>query len=342
MKNSAKKISAWGIVLIVLCCIVSLVALVLIGAIGYFKLSVASYYSASEKEFVIPDLKEDFVPQGMHYDTNNKHFLVTGYSSSGEASPIYIVGEDPYKTVRLRNADGSDFRGHAGGIAMANDYVYIAGGDDRCLYVYSYSEILSVSDGGSVNCKGTFSTKASDNDYVDVSCVTVVGDRIIIGEFYRDIDYPTLDSHKLTTGAGDYNQALAVEFKLSSEAQFGIEPKPVSAYSMPDHVQGMYFTDEKVYLSTSYGATFSHILEYDVSRLNKSEITVLGTKTTLYELDSSSLSYDYKIAPMSEEIEIVDGRLYVMCESASNKYIFGKLIGGKWCYSTDLEKMKNK
>ena len=335
-----KKKSIVKILLIALISLVALVALVLIGAIGYFKLSVVSYYSASEKEFIIPGLKEDFVPQGMHYDENKGHFLVTGYSSSGEASPVYIVDDDSYKTVRLKKADGSDFRGHAGGIAVANDYVYIAGGDDRCLYVYSYSEILAAQDGGSVNCKGAFSTKASDNDYVDVSCVTVVKDRIIIGEFYRDIDYPTLDSHKLTTGAGDYNQALAVEFKLSLESEFGIDSDPVAAYSLPDHVQGMYFTDEKIYLSTSYGASFSHIFEYDVSRVNKSEITVLGTKTTLYELDSSSLSYDYKIAPMSEEIEIVDGRLYVMCESASNKYMFGKLIGGKWCYSTNLEKMK--
>ncbi len=328
------------ILLVFFLSLLALVALVLVGAIGYFKLSVASYYSASEKEFIIPGLKEDFVPQGMHYDADKAHFLVTGYSSAKEASPIYIVKDDSYKTVRLKNADGSDFCGHAGGIAMANDHVYIAGGDDRCLYVYSYSEILSAADGGSVNCKGTFSTKASDNDYVDVSCVSVVGDKIIVGEFYRDIDYPTLESHKLTTKAGDYNQALAVEFKLSKEAEFGIDPKPVSAYSLPDHVQGMYFTDEKIYLSTSYGASFSHIWEYDVSRVNESEITVLGTKTKLYELDSSSLSYDYKIAPMSEEIEIVDGRLYVMCESASNKYIFGKLIGGKWCYSTELEKMK--
>ena len=54
-------------------------------------------------------------------------------------------------------------------------------------------------------------------------------------------------------------------------------------------------------------------------------------------LDSSVLKTDLKIAPMSEEIEIVDGKLYVMCESASNKYIFGKFTGGKWCYATDLD-----
>lgn len=339
-----KKMSALKIILIALISLVALVSLVLIGAIGYFRLSVASYYSASEKAFVIPDLSDDFVPQGMHYDKASDSFFITGYSNVGEASPVYIVSRqnsgENYKTVRLAKEDGSDFKGHAGGIAISGKYVYIAGGDDRCLYVFSYDEICNANDGEKVICKGEFSTRYSDSDYVDVSCVSVVGNRIIIGEFYREVSYPTLDSHKLETKGGDYNQAIAVAFELSAEDEFGIAPTPVCAYSMPDQVQGIYFTDEKIYLSTSYGVAFSHILEYDVSRVNESKIKVLGAETTLYELDSSSLSYDYKIAPMSEEIEIVDGRLYVMCESASNKYIFGKFTGGKWCYSTELEKMK--
>lgn len=342
--ENKKKLSVWKIIIMAVLGIAALVALVLLCAIGYFRLSVAPYYSASDKAFVIPALNDDFVPQGMHYDAERDHFLVTGYSSAKNASPVYLVNEanngGNYKTVYLMKEDGTDFKGHAGGIAVSGKYVYIAGGDDRCLYVYSYDEILNSSDGGKVICKGRFSTKTSDNDYVDVSCVTVSGDRIIIGEFYRDVDYPTLPSHKLTTKCGDYNQALAVAFELSKEAEFGIDPTPVAAYSMPDHVQGMCFSGDKIYLSTSYGATFSHIYEYDTSRVAQSEITVLGTSTTLYELDSSSLSYDYKIAPMSEEIEMVDGKLYVMCESASNKYKFGKLIGGKWCYATNLEEMK--
>ena len=42
---------------------------------------------------------------------------------------------------------------------------------------------------------------------------------------------------------------------------------------------------------------------------------------------------------MSEEIVLVDGKTYVMCESASDKYKFGKFTGAKWCYATDLTKM---
>ena len=53
-------------------------------------------------------------------------------------------------------------------------------------------------------------------------------------------------------------------------------------------------------------------------------------------LDNASLIESIKIAPMSEEISITNGKCYIMCESASNKYKFGKLTGGKWCYSIKL------
>ena len=52
--------------------------------------------------------------------------------------------------------------------------------------------------------------------------------------------------------------------------------------------------------------------------------------------DSASQKSAKKIAPMSEEIIIVDGKLYTMCESASNKYIFGKFTSSDHCYATDL------
>ena len=66
------------------------------------------------------------------------------------------------------------------------------------------------------------------------------------------------------------------------------------------------------------------------------EITVLGQTVPRYVLDSSVLRKDIKLAPMSEEIVVVDGKLYTMCESATNKYIFGKFTSAKYCYATDL------
>ena len=92
--KNKKKLSVWKIMIMVVFGLVALVALVLVCAIGYFRLSVAPYYSASEKAFVIPALNDDFVPQGIHYDTEREHFLVTGYSSAKNASPVYIVSKD--------------------------------------------------------------------------------------------------------------------------------------------------------------------------------------------------------------------------------------------------------
>ncbi len=91
-------------------------------------------------------------------------------------------------------------------------------------------------------------------------------------------------------------------------------------------------------MSSSWGTAFSHIYQYDESRLQlQGNIALLGMELPLYALDSAALLADGVIAPMSEEIVVVDGRLYTMCESASDKYIFGKFTSGKWCYATDVE-----
>lgn len=339
----AKKLNVLSKIGIALCGVVVFVGIVLLGAIGYFKLSVASYYSASEKAFKIPGLADGFIPQGMKFDEKSQNFFLTGYTSNHTASPVYVVSKDgkTSKCVRLKNADGGDFTGHAGGIGVFGDWVYIA--DSRGVIVYDYNEILSAKDGDGVKSIGEFSTKATDDDYLKVSFISVANDKIVVGEFYREQNYKTLESHKLTTKAGDYNQALAVEYSLSTTATdtFGIVPTAEKAYSLPDQVQGMTFDGGKVYLSISYGVAFSNILEYDESALvRQDDISVLGETMPLYAMDSASLTKSYKIAPMSEEIVIVDGKLYVMCESASKKYIFGNLTGATWCYKTDLSKVK--
>ena len=314
-------------------------------AVGYFRLSVASYYTASKNAFVIPGLNDDYIPQGLDYDSEQEMFIMSGYMKDHSASPIYLTDKDGalLKKVTLFNPDGTDYTGHGGGVAVNGDFMYLTGGEDCCLYVYSYSELLNTEDDAKLSCLGVFSTKVSDTDFIENAFVTVHDGKLVTGEFYREESYPTLDSHKITTKAGDYNQALAVEYLLDANAPFGINPTPNKAYSMPDQVQGLAFNDGKVYLSTSWGLSFSHILEYDMSKLSlEGEIEVLGNTLPLYAMDSASLLNDYKIAPMSEEMVFIDGKLYVSCESASNKYIFGKFTGGKWMYATDLEKFNAK
>lgn len=332
------------IALIALGSLAALVTLVVVGAIAYFRLPVSDYYAASGKTFVIPDIKNDYVPQGMHYCPEEQVFLLSGYSASGRPSPVYVMDTEGnvQAKVTLQKTDGTPFVEHGGGIARFGDFVYVAG-DDARLHIFSFAEIMVADRGAAVRAKGEFSLKVSEDDYLIPAFVTVYKNTLVVGEFYREKEYPTPDSHHMTTAAGDKHHALALRFTLSESAEFGISPSPTLAFSLPDQVQGMTFSEngERVYLSTSWGLSFSHILEYDMTKLQRDgEITVLGKSVPLYAMDSATLLKGYKIAPMSEETVMLDGKLYVLCESASDKYIFGRLIGGKWCYATDLEKMK--
>ena len=330
---------------IVIASLVALVAVVLLAFRLVMRIPVSSYYRASEKAFVIPGLDEDFVPQGFHYDQENGYFLVSGYSGkSGMPSTIYVLNAENGNIVGkalLHKEDGGAFTGHSGGIARNGDYIYIAGGSGRCLYVFSYSDILAAGMGGQVNRLGKFSLKYSDEDYQGTSFVSVSGDRLIVGEYRTETDYSYPDSHKVTTAAGDMHGGLAMEFKLDPNGPYGISANPTRVFTIRDYVQGIWMENGKIYLSTSHGLTHSLIYVYDENRaVEEGTIQIIGRTLPLYSLDSASLEATYKIAPMSEELFMKDGKLYVMCESACSKYIFGNFTGGRWCYATDLSKMK--
>ncbi len=314
---------------------------ILLCAIGYFRLPVNDYYKNSSKSFVIPALNDGYVPQGLCYDNLRGDFILTGYMKDHSCSPLYIVDKETGKLEKsflLKKADGSDYTGHGGGIALWKNFIYVADGSEHALYVFNYQDVLSANDGDSVLSIGTFETEINGNDYVKPSCVEVYGDKLVVGEFFREGNYPTADSHKITTPNGDKNTAVAVEFSLSENYNLGINPLPEKAYSMREQVQGITFYNGKILLSTSWGLSFSHIYAYDLDKATSSTLSVLGKEVPLIYLDGASLQADIKLAPMSEEMAVVDGKLYVSCESASTKYIFGKLTGGKWCYATDLSK----
>ena len=77
---------------------------------------------------------------------------------------------------------------------------------------------------------------------------------------------------------------------------------------------------------------------YDADAVvRQDDIMILGKKLSLYAFDSAALAADKAIAPMSEELIVVGDKLYVMCESASNKYVFGKFTSAQWCYATELK-----
>lgn len=313
--------------------------LVLAGlAILYFRLPVSSYYKVSNKTFKIPGISDGFIAQGITLIPEDGDFYITGYMDDGSASPIYIVDKATNtleKTIKMANPDGSAFTGHAGGLSYFEGMLYLAGSTKNCVYAFDPAEIKNASDGASIAYKYPVNLK-TETDKLRVSFTTAHNGVFYVGEYHKDPGYSTVDSHEVKTQDGS-QKALLFGFTIDGEIA-----TPYCAYSMPDIVQGACFTDDKLYLSCSAGPAFSHIYTYSLTDLPQSgTINVLGVDVPLYVLDSSVLIDTDLIAPMSEELEITDGKMYIMCESASNKHVFGKFTGADYCYAADLNALAN-
>lgn len=281
------------------------------------------YFTNSTMEFRIPGLLENFVPQGFHYIFQSDTFLISGYMTDGDASRVYIRdarGKISYAT--LQNGDLSAYTGHAGGICVNGEYVYLPG--DNGVDVFLLKDVL----GGKAPLQGTIPT-GFRTDY----CSFYDG-YLLVGNFYYTNHYETPDAHKIETPAGDANTALITVFRADAGVKFGIEPNAIAAFSTPERVQGVCITeDAQIVLSTSWSIEDSTLLYYSVDSQRSGAVQTLGGEVPLYYLDSENLVKTVSAPPMAEELVYKDGRVWVMCESASKKYVFGLLIRGERIYA---------
>ena len=323
--------------------LVGFFGLVLGGANIYFRAPIANYYKNSEKAFLLPGLNEGLVHQGMYYNAETDLFYITGYDKDHGASPIYVVNQNKNQTVKrvyMLNEDGSAFTGHSGGIIVENGFIYIAGSEENCIHVFNYTDLENATDKANIKCVGRISLQVSETDYISPAFIAYTPDGIITGEFVNDKGYAPVEDHIITTKAGDRNRAVAVLLPFDDSAPFKYSQTPSIAYSMPDQVQGFLVDGNNIYLSTSYGLAFSKIYKHDVTKANLSTISLLGENLSTYELDSASLIKEYKTPPMAEQMVKYQDKFYILTESASGKYIFGKFVGGRHCYATDFNNMK--
>lgn len=277
------------------------------------------YFRSSEGSFLIPGLFDAYVPQGFDYMEETDTYLMCGYMSDGSPSRIYIRFSDgTTRFASLCYADGSIYDKHAGGICHNGDYVYLAGDDG--VDVFSLEEVLV---GGEARMLGTVPTGH------DMAYCSFYNGYLLAGNFYYPGHYETPENQRIITPAGDANTALMTVFRADPEGEFGIDPNAVAAISTPGKVQGMTFlSDDRLVLSISWSLTDSNLLFYDVDTDRVGSIDILTGEVPLYYLDSDNLTETVVMPPMSEELVYRDGRVQVMCESACNKYVYGKLIRG--------------
>lgn len=326
------------IILKILLAIIIIAGLVIAGFNLYHRFNSSEFYKSAEKEFIIPGLGDNFIPQGITYDENSGYYLISGYMSDGTASRIYTVdpNTNDYSYVSLKTENGKPDVSHAGGIAAYGRYVLVAA-DEGLVEIFRLNDVTNT-DLSEVQAFSTFKVEnASENIYVN-------GDTLYVGEFYIAKNYETPENHHYETDTGEKQQAIMLTYDVgeiirSLSLDDAEEIQPICAYAITDQVQGVcILKGGQICLSTSWGLQVSHIKIYDdpaKTNLTSDNTFTLsnGKDIPVYYLDSDSLLVEYKLPPMAEELYVQGDKVLIMCESACNKYFFGKLTNARNCFS---------
>lgn len=306
------------VLLIALLTVVALALLSLIGLNIAKHFIYSDYYSIKSDVCKNPGLNDGFVCQGIAVSEENNVILVCGYMKDKSNSRIYVtdLNSNSYYVELTRN--GEKYTGHAGGLAITGDTVYLA--NAKKIYSFSLEDVLSVNNGDVVDI-GT-GTKVNTN----ASFVYTDEEYLYVGEFHDGGKY-AIEGHENETAEGTH-YALCTKYALNDLTT------PVAVYSIRNNVQGICFTPEgKVVLSTSYGLTDTVYYVYNLESATDSGKTFDGAP--LYYLDN--LEKEIHGPAMGEDLDYFDGKIITLTESASDKYIFGKLFGATKIVALDIE-----
>ena len=297
----------------------ALVLLVIIG-LNIAKFGIYNeYYSIKENVIKNPGLNDGFVCQGLCVtDSGKEVFFVSGYMKDKSASRIYATEPNGTWYVSLYK-DGKPFTGHAGGISLLDGNLYVASGSR--VYTIPTSTVLQAKSGDIIDIGG--------GDAVNNAASFIYSDGmyLYVGEFHDGGAY-VIEGHENETAEGTH-------YAICSVYEPGKFDTPVCVYSIRNKVQGICFgSDGAVVMSTSYGLADSVYYVYD-----RAEATDSGKEfdgAPLYYLDK--LKREVKGPAMAEGLDEYKGKVITLTESASNKYIYGKLFFADQIVALDFSK----
>ena len=302
-----------------------------IGFQALFLLYFRAFYSTADKAFWVPGLNGDFVPQGI--DACAGGYLISGYRADSGTSRVYWVAPDGATNgMRVRLEDGGVLACHAGGIAAGDTFTYLVGGG-QC-YVLS-TEALMDPERTEAEVLGSFST----GNRASFCCLT--DGMLVVGEYACGERYTTAETHRMTTPAGDRNTALAWVFPLDETEPFGVREVPEAAVSLPERIQGLCLSnDGRAVLSASSAFGASQLYLYDVKTVTEGRQGICfwdnSHPVPLFYVDSAAGTDILPLPPKAEEPMFHNGKLYILFESASYRFRYGKLVGGNYVYSMSL------
>ena len=322
------------ITLIVIGILIGIVIIALIAVNVFVRSTYATFYDQAEQEFAIPGIDSGFIPQDIDYYDVGETWLFSGYMTDGSRSPVYkrYVNGDTFE-VYVNDTDGKPYSGHGSAITSNDKFIYLT--CENGYLVFNAEDFISLPGGESITA-----VEKIDLDFTP-AFMNIENNELYVGNFYHPQAYETPDEHHIATldgQEGAMNQAVMYVYGSNEWFQYGFSSTPVRAYSIPDRVQGVCATaDEKLIFSTSYGLASSHILTYDTKGMEPDGyFSTSSCDVPLFILDARTQVENLEAPPMTEGIETHEGRIFICDESATNKYIFGKLYGAGKVFSIPI------
>lgn len=322
------------ITLIVIGVIVGIILVAIIAVNIFVRTTYATFYDQADQEFTIPGIDSGFIPQDIDYYDVGETWLFSGYMADGSPSPVYkrYVNGDVFE-IHVNDADGKPYTDHGSAITSNDKFIYLT--CENGYLVFDANDFIELPGGETI----TALTKV-DLDF-SPAFMNIENDELYVGNFYHPEAYETPEEHHIATldgQEGGMNQAVMYVYGSNQWFQYGFSSSPVRAYSIPDRVQGVCATaDEKLIFSTSYGLASSHILTYDTEGMQPDDyFSTSSGDVPLFILDSRTQIGNLEAPPMTEGIETHEGRIFICDESATNKYIFGKLYGAGKVFSIPI------
>lgn len=281
---------------------------------------------------IIPGLEQDLVPQGLGYYKKKNWLFTINYLDDRRPGTLCVIDattEQLVKSIVLYNQDGTPYTGHAGGVTVSMDHVWIS--SEQFLYTLDVSDIVAAQN----NDQLTFTNQipvpveAAYDVYDDDKKV------LWVGEFYEPSSYPTDPSHHLLNRAGEMQYAWMVGYKLKPDTDMltkeqwdpaSNEPAtPDYVFSTIGKVQGAIVQKKGISLVTSYGRANDSVLfryEDPLKEQPNDHVTIGGKDVPLWFLDGQNAKPIQSITaiPMKEGAVLVKSDLYVSFESGANKY----------------------
>lgn len=262
-----------------------------------------------------PGLGDGLVPQGLAWNASDGSFYTCGYMADGSPSRIYRVDPETgsVRFARL-SSNGKPFHGHTGGLQCDGGFMYLAD-EGSGLYFFGadfpgQDEALEIGEAIPVNNNSSF--------------VFASGGFVYVGEFNDGEKYVCRN---------DFSYGGTTHKAIVSKYRAGDFSTPVAVYSIGDQIQGFaVLGDGTIVLSRSYGLSPSRFLVYDGA-------SQVATGRTMHGADVVFLGEPSRVIsapPMSEDLDVRDGKVVYMTESASRKYLFGNLYFDRHIYALDV------